>query len=105
MSKIYRLMIYFAHSTLVIYSATIVSNDKMSVKEFRDKNRDVVTRVFDEGLLIMHYEINIHQMEMAIMVYLQGKYFPSSVENTEVIQLGGIKNYAKDKTKGSSPVE
>ena len=46
-------MIYFAHSTLVIYSKTIVSTDKMTVYEFMEENKDVIKRVFDEGL----YEI------------------------------------------------
>ena len=52
-SMTYRLMIYFAHSTLVIYSKTIVSTDKMTVYEFMEENKDVIKRVFDEGL----YEI------------------------------------------------
>lgn len=87
LSTQYRLMIYFAHSTLVIYSKTIVSHDKMSSHEFMDANKDVIKRVFDEGLSIMEYELSHHQLERASLVYLQTKYFPSSVYEKEVYQL------------------
>ena len=80
-------MIYFAHSTLVMYSKTIISNDKMSVGKFMTQNKDIVKRVFDEGLSIMEYELSINQMEKACLVYLQSKHFPSSVKETEVYQL------------------
>ncbi len=40
MDKKYRLMIYFAHSTLVMYSKDIVSHDKMSVGEFMEQNKE-----------------------------------------------------------------
>jgi hypothetical protein len=75
----YRLMIYFAHSTMVMYSKTIVSHDKMTTSEFMEQNKDVIKRVFDEGLSIMEYELSHHQMERASLVYLQSKHFPSSV--------------------------
>lgn len=86
-SQTYRLMIYFAHSTLVIYSKTIVSHDKMSVGEFMEQNKDVIKRVFDEGLSIMNYELSHRQMCKASLVYLQAKYFPSSVYEREVYKL------------------
>ncbi len=84
MSKRYRLMIYFAHSTLVMYSKTIVSHEKMSAGEFMDVNSDVVKRVFDEGLSIMEYELSHNQIAKACLVYLQSKHFPTSVYKTEV---------------------
>ena len=77
-------MIYFAHSTLVMYSKNIVSHDKMSVGEFMEQNKDITKRVFDEGLSIMEYELSGNQIEKACLVYLQSKYFPSSVKETEV---------------------
>ncbi len=80
----YRLMIYFAHSTMVMYAKTIVSHEKMSVGEFMEQNKDVVKRVFDEGLSIMEYELSHHQLERASLVYLQSKYFPSSVYEKDV---------------------
>lgn len=79
MTDKYKLMIYFAHSTLVMYSETIVSHEKMSVGEFTDQNKDVTERVFKEGLSIMNYELSHHQISKACLVYLQSKYFPSSV--------------------------
>ena len=84
MKKKYRLMIYFAHSTLVMYSKSIISNSKMNVGEFMDQNKDVLKRVFDEGLSIMQYELSNTQIEKTCLVYLQSKYFPSSVNETEV---------------------
>lgn len=86
-STMYRLMIYFAHSTMVMYDKTIVSHEQMSVDEFMKKNADVIKRVFDEGLSIMEYELSHHQMERASAVYLRSKYFPSSVYETEVYRV------------------
>jgi len=83
----YRLMIYFAHSTMVMYAKTIISHDKMSSREFMEENKDVVKRVFDEGLSVMNYELSHHQLERASLVYLQAKYFPSSVYERPVFQL------------------
>lgn len=83
LSPKYRLMIYFAHSTMVIYSKTIISNEKMTVGEFMEQNKDVIKRVFDEGLTIMEYELSHHQMERASLVYLQAKHFPSSIMETK----------------------
>lgn len=80
----YRLMIYFAHSTLVIYSKDIISHFNMSVNEFREQNKDIINRVFDEGLSIMEYELSYHQISTACLVYLQSKYYPSSVKETKV---------------------
>lgn len=82
----YRVMIYFAHSTMVMYSKTIISEPNMTIDEFREKNTDVITRVFDEGLSIMNYELSWHQMDRAIAVYLQVKYNPQSVYEMETYQ-------------------
>jgi hypothetical protein len=87
LSDKYRLMIYFAHSTMVMYSKTIETHEKMSVGEFMDKNTEIMKRVFDEGLSIMNYELSSNQMQKAALVYLQSKHFPSSVFETEVYQL------------------
>lgn len=83
----YRLMIYFAHSTMVMYAKTIESNERMSIGEFMEQNKDVIKRVFDEGLSIMEYELSHHQLERASLVYLQTKYFPSSVYEKDVYRL------------------
>ena len=77
-------MIYFAHSTMVMYSADIVCNYHMTVSDFREQNEDVCKRVFDEGLSIMNYELNHEQMMRACYVYLKSKYMPQSVKNSEV---------------------
>lgn len=84
LSNLYRLMIYFAHSTMVMYAADIVCHDKMSVAEFREQNKDLCQRVFDEGLSIMNYELSYEQVSRACQVYLQTKYFPQSVKNSKV---------------------
>lgn len=82
----YRLMIYFAHSTMVIYSADIICDDKMTAEEFRKENEAVCKRVFDEGLSIMNYELSWEQMNKAILVYLQSKFYPTSVKTSEVFK-------------------
>ena len=84
MSDKYKLMVYFAHSTMVLYSKTIKSHKKMTAGEFVDKNPEIMQRVYDEGISIMHYELSELQMGMAVKFYLQSKYFPTSVFETEV---------------------
>jgi len=59
----------------------------MNVAEFREKNKDVCERVFDEGISIMGYELSYEQISRGCLVYLQSKYFPSSVKETEVYTL------------------
>jgi len=85
-STLYKMMIYFAHSTMVMYSIDIISNEKMSSYEFMEKNRELIKRVFDEGLSIMDYELSHRQLERASLVYLQCKYFPTSVHERPVYQ-------------------
>jgi hypothetical protein len=87
MSDNYRLMIYFAHSTMVIYEKTIESNSNMTIGEFRGKNKDVVKRVFDEGLSIFNYELSWNQIDAAIAVYLKAKHNPQSVYEQPVYEL------------------
>jgi len=87
LSSKYRLMIYFAHSTMVLYQKTIVSNENMNLSEFMLENKDVIQRVFDEALSIFEYELSYGQLEAASRVYLIGKYKPSSVYETEVYQI------------------
>jgi hypothetical protein len=84
LSDKYKLMIYFAHSTMVMYSTDIVCHYHMTVSEFREQNEDVCKRVFDEGLSIMNYELSNEQMMRACYVYLKSKYMPRSVKNSEV---------------------
>lgn len=87
MSKNYKLMIYFAHSTLVMYSKTIVSNIEMTAGEFMEQNKDVVKRVCAESLTIMNYELSHIQITKACLIYLQCKYYPVSVEETEIFTI------------------
>lgn len=83
----YRAMIYFAHSTLVIYSKTIVDEKEMTVGAFREKNKDVVQRVYDEGLSIFEYELSYEQISKAIYTYLKSKYDPSSIHEVPVHEI------------------
>ena len=61
-SQIYRMMIYFAHSTIIIYGKTIIDKKEMTIKEFREQNKEVVQRIFDEGLSIFNYELSYDQV-------------------------------------------
>ena len=73
-SRLYRLMIYFAHSTLVMYEKDLKSDSEMTVEQFRDKNEHIIQTVFKEGLKYMNYELSINQMDIACVIYLKCKY-------------------------------
>lgn len=83
-SRMYRLMIYFAHSTLVMYSKDLASRPDATVAEFMEVNAAQIKRVFDEGLSIMNYELSHLQMQKAVAVYLSSFYHPQSVHETEI---------------------
>ena len=83
----YRAMIYFAHSTMMIYDKDIKSSKEMTIGEFREQNPELVQRVFDEGLSILNYELSWTQVDRAIHVYLISKYNPSSVHERPVFNL------------------
>lgn len=83
----YRLMIYFAHSTMVLYGKTLISYEQMNPEEFYNANKNVMKRVFDEGINIMAYELSYNQMMTACHVYLSSKYHPQSVDETEAFNL------------------
>lgn len=80
----YRLMIYFAHSTMVFYRKSIIIHEKMTVDEFLEVNKAVCERVFKEGIEIFNYELSHMQMSKAAAVYITAKYSPQSVEDSEV---------------------
>lgn len=82
--SMYKLMIYFAHSTMVMYAKTIIDNKDMTVAEFRKQNEKVIKRVFDEGLSIMNYELSYNQLNAACSVYMNSKYQPQSVDETDI---------------------
>lgn len=82
-SKMYRLMIYFAHSTMIMYEKTIISDKDMSVEAFHNKNKDVMTRVCEEAINIMEYELSHNQIMKACYVYLVSKNKPQSVYEKE----------------------
>jgi len=89
-SQIYRMMIYFAHSTIIIYGKTIIDKKEMTIKEFREQNKEVVQRIFDEGLSIFNYELSYDQVSKAIAVYLKSKYDPSSVFERKIYQTKSV---------------
>lgn len=91
LSETYRLMIYFAHSTMTIYSKTIKCEQSMSVNDFRNANEKVVKRVFDECKSIFNYELSYEQMSRAILVYFACKFRPQSVDEAEVFQISECK--------------
>ncbi len=80
-------MIYFAHSTMVLYSKTIVSQRHWTPEDLYDENKKVMERVFDEGLNIMNYELSYLQMMKACYCYLSAKYKPQSVYETNAYTL------------------
>lgn len=87
LSDKYRLMIYFAHSTLVMYSKDIAIHKTMSVQEFKEVNKAVCLRVHEEALNIFNYELSNQQMSTAVQVYMNSYYYPQSVKDTKAYQL------------------
>jgi len=87
LSEMYRLMIYFAHSTLCIYSKTINCKQSMSINYFINSNEAVCKRVFDEAKSIFNYELSYEQMSRAIHVYFITQFNPSSVLETETFEV------------------
>lgn len=83
----YRAMIYFAHSTLVLYKKTIECDREMSVKFFMEVNKDVVQRVCDEAISVFNYELSYEQICRACAVYLNAEFCPQSVHDTTVYKL------------------
>jgi hypothetical protein len=83
MSKIYRLMMYFVVATLYFYEDSIESYREITVGEFEEKNKNVIKRVFQEGLNIMRYELSNNQMSQAIAAYLKSRYCKQSIRDTE----------------------
>lgn len=83
----YRMMIYFAAHTIFIYSKDLICSVTMTVAEFGEQNKEIIQRVFDEGLSIMNYELSTEQMNRAIYSFMQAKYYPLSVKETEVYNL------------------
>ena len=85
-------MIYFAHSTMMLYDKTIVSQEDMTPEALYNENKDVMQRVFDEGMNIMLYELSYNQMMKACYCYLAGKYRPQSVQETKAYSLNWTAN-------------
>lgn len=83
----YRLMIYFAHSTMMLYDLNVISNKDMSVEDFMQQNKVLMTRVFQEGLNIFNYELSNLQLSKASYCYLRSKYYPQDVLTTQAYQL------------------
>lgn len=75
----YRMMIYFAHSTMFLYNKTIQHREDMSPEEFYIENEDVMKRVCEEAINIFEYELSYNQIIKACYCYLQSLYNPQSV--------------------------
>ena len=91
MTESYKLMIHVAHSLMVMYSADVVANDKMTVAEFRDKNPGLCEFVFSECIKQYRYELSHEQVSRAILVFLQAKYYPS--DSTKLQYTSDTSNY------------
>lgn len=87
MSAKYRLMIYFFHSTLVMYEKDIKSGDIMSPLIFRAMNQKVVDRVCEEAVNIFEYELSYEQVMKGCHTYLSAKYHTQSVEDSKAFTL------------------
>ncbi len=83
MSEKYKLMIYFAVTTMLIYKKDTVLESDMSPYSFYKKNPELMKRVFEEGVNIYNYEMSHNQIMKACYIYLSAEYNPTSVHETE----------------------
>jgi hypothetical protein len=79
----YRLMIYFALSTMFLYNKTIHHTKEMTPEEFYKENEDVMKRVCEEAENIFEYELSYNQKMKACYCCLQAIYKPQSVYEKE----------------------
>ena len=75
MSALYRSMIYAAVATMYFYRDDVAEvstsgSTQGAIDVFRDKNRKIVERVFEEIGNLFDYELSWHQMDTAIVAYL-----------------------------------
>jgi hypothetical protein len=70
-AQIYKLMIYFATATLYFYRGDIVNIEPgETLGDFANKNKAVISRVFEEALNIFGYELSSEQIGKAVYAYL-----------------------------------
>jgi hypothetical protein len=80
---LYSAMKYVAIATFLFYSKGI-DTDCTTVSEFREKNPEVVKRVFDETLNVFQYELSWSQVDSAIVGFLTALKNPLDVKTTEI---------------------
>ncbi len=81
-SKLYKLAIYFGIATLYFYRKDIIPlNDGENLGVLAEKNKEILKRVFDETLEVMHYELSHEQMGRIVAAYTSRAL---SVHDTEV---------------------
>jgi hypothetical protein len=69
-SEKYRLMIMFAVATMHFYRNDITVVEGENLGEFAERNKAVMSRVFDEALNTFNYELSHRQIGQAIQAYL-----------------------------------
>jgi hypothetical protein len=79
LNEMNKLMIYFAHSTLCIYSKTIKCEHSMSINDFRNQNETIIKRVYEEAKSIFNYELSSEQISKATHAYFISKFNPIDV--------------------------
>ena len=80
-------MVYFAHSTMVLYGASIVTHRAMSPAEFVQANAAACQRVGGEAESLFGYELSHEQMFRAAYAYLAGVYQPKDVTTSALATL------------------
>lgn len=91
-SREYRLMIYFAVTTIHMYSDGLKIHKTMNSRDFYEANIEVMDRVFQEGLNIMNYELSYRQINKACIVYMKNELEPQNVKNTPPFGYGFRRN-------------
>lgn len=80
----YKLLVYFAHSRLMIYNASIISNQLMTAEEFMEKNKLVFERVTKDCKFLFGKELYNDQLKKAAISYIKSKYSPASIKDNEI---------------------
>jgi S-adenosylmethionine synthetase len=82
-----KMMIYFAHTSLCIYSKTINCKITMSIDNFRNANEEVIKKIQKEAKRIFNCELTCEQINRAIDIYFIVQFSPLSATEDEIFEV------------------
>ena len=85
--KLYKLMIYFAVSTMHMNQKDVKISKEMTIDEFSNANKEMISLVLAEAISIFHYELSYNQLHTAIQVFMKNYLEPDSPINKNHLYL------------------